>query len=107
MLCVLVSSLKVPCEPEVHQVFSPFQRQWLAVINENPNQYLAEAESPSANPPTVKDHPIFGNMFSSEVPSHVEGFQCPDKDQMAVIWPAGMDAAREVCPAVSYQNRNF
>ncbi|KAH8999252.1 DNA photolyase, FAD-binding/Cryptochrome [Lactarius akahatsu] len=79
-----------------YSVFSPFQRQWLAAINKNPNQYLAEAVSPSANPPTVRDHPILGKMFSSEVPSRVEGFQCLDKHQMAVIWPAGMDAAREM-----------
>jgi deoxyribodipyrimidine photo-lyase len=92
--------VKDVCEPEVHQVYSPFQRQWSAVINENLDQYLAEAASPSANAPTVKDHPIFGKMFSSEVPSHVEGFQCLDKDQMTLIWPAGVDAAHEVYLAV-------
>lgn len=79
-----------------YSVYSPFQRQWSATINENTGQYLAEAGSPSANPPTVKEYPIFGKMFSSEIPTYVEGFQCSDKDQMTAIWPAGMDAAQEM-----------
>lgn len=79
-----------------YQVYSPFQRQWLSVINADVDEYLAEAEAPSANPPSVKDHSLFKKLFASDIPSHIEGFQCPDKDQMAVVWPAGIDAAREV-----------
>ncbi|KAH9964010.1 DNA photolyase, FAD-binding/Cryptochrome [Russula compacta] len=79
-----------------YTVYSPFQRQWLSVINADRDKYLAEAASPNANSPSLKDHPIFRNLFASEVPSHIDGFQCPDKDQMVVIWPAGTDTAREM-----------
>ena len=86
---------RLKVNPE-YQVYSPFQRQWLSVINADVDKYLAEAETPSANSPSVKDHPLFQKLFASEIPSHVDGFQCCDKDQMAVVWPAGTDAAREV-----------
>jgi hypothetical protein len=79
-----------------YQVYSPFQRQWLSVINADVDKYLAEAEAPSANSPSVKDHSLFQKLFASDIPSHIEGFQCSDKDQMSVVWPAGTDAAREV-----------
>ena len=79
-----------------YQVYSPFQRQWSSVINAGVDKYLAEEEAPSSNVPSVKDHPLLQKLFASEIPSHIEGFQCSDKDQMAVIWPAGTDAAREV-----------
>ncbi|KAH9966087.1 DNA photolyase, FAD-binding/Cryptochrome [Russula dissimulans] len=77
-------------------VYSPFQRQWLSTINTDIDKYLAEAAPPKANPPSVKSHPAFQKLFASEVPSYIEGFQCPDKDKMAVIWPAGTDIAREI-----------
>ncbi|KAN0126947.1 DNA photolyase, FAD-binding/Cryptochrome [Russula decolorans] len=77
-------------------VYSPFQRQWSSVINADVDKYLAEAELPSANSSSVKDHSLFQKLFASEIPSHIEGFQCSDKDQMAVVWPAGTDAAREM-----------
>jgi deoxyribodipyrimidine photo-lyase len=59
-------------------------------------QYLTEAAAPDANPSFVKDHPVFERLFASEVPSDVDGFKCPDKDKMAIVWPAGTDTAREV-----------
>jgi len=79
-----------------YTVYSPFQRQWLSVINADVDKYLAEAEAPSANSPSVKDHSLFQKLFASEIPSHIEGFQCSDKDQMSVVWPAKTDVAREV-----------
>jgi hypothetical protein len=36
--------------------YSQFQRQWSSVINADVDKYLAEAEAPSANSPSVKDH---------------------------------------------------
>jgi hypothetical protein len=86
---------RLKVNPE-YQVYSPFQRQWSSVINADVDKYLAEAELPSANSSSVKDHSLFQKLFASEIPSHIEGFQCSDKDQMAVVWPAGTDAAREV-----------
>ncbi|KAI0269121.1 DNA photolyase, FAD-binding/Cryptochrome [Gloeopeniophorella convolvens] len=78
------------------QVYSPFQRQWVSVINDCTQKYLTEVPPPNENPASVKNHPILGTFFNSEIPSHVAGFDCPDKDEMSVIWPAGTDAAREM-----------
>jgi deoxyribodipyrimidine photo-lyase len=66
------------------------------MINADSGKYLTEAASPDANSPSVKDHPVFLKLFASEVPSDVDGFQCPDQDRMAIVWPAGTDTAREV-----------
>ncbi|KAI0307298.1 DNA photolyase, FAD-binding/Cryptochrome [Multifurca ochricompacta] len=79
-----------------YTVYSPFQRQWLSTLNQNTDKYLAEAASPFANSPSVKNHPVISKLFASETPSHVENFRCPDKDIMAVVWPAGTDAARKM-----------
>ncbi|KAI9512211.1 DNA photolyase, FAD-binding/Cryptochrome [Russula earlei] len=79
-----------------YTVYSPFQRQWLSTINSDTDNFLAEGASPKANPPSVKSCPVFQKLFASEVPSYVEGFQCPDGDKMAVVWPAGTDNAREM-----------
>ena len=85
----------VPVNTEF-QVYSPFQRQWVSVINADTDKYLAEATTPDANSPSVKDHPVFQELFASEVPSQIVGFECLDKDKMALVWPAGTDTAREV-----------
>ncbi|KAH9977930.1 DNA photolyase, FAD-binding/Cryptochrome [Lactifluus volemus] len=71
-----------------YSVYSPFQRQWLSTINNDISKYLAEA------PPRL--HPVFGKLFGSEIPCQVDGYTCSDKDKMAVVWPAGIDAAREM-----------
>jgi len=90
-----------------YTVYSPFQRQWLSVINADTDKYLTEAASPDANSPSVKDHPGFQKLFASEVPSHVDGFQCPDKDRMTLVWPAGTDTAREMlCRFLRTKSRN-
>lgn len=68
----------------------------MSVINTDTDKYLTEATTPDANSPSVKDHPVFQELFAREIPSHVDGFECPDKDKMALVWPAGAGAAREV-----------
>lgn len=68
----------------------------MSVINADTEMYLTEATTPDANSPSVKDHPVFRDLFASEVPSRIAGFECPDKDKMALVWPAGTDTAREV-----------
>jgi hypothetical protein len=87
--------IKLKVNPE-YQVYSPFQRQWSSMINADVDKYLAEAESPSANSPSVKGPSLFQKLFASEIPSHIEGFRCSDKGHMATVWPAGTDAVREV-----------
>jgi hypothetical protein len=66
------------------------------MINADIGKYLTEAAIPDANSPSVKDDPVFMKLFASEVPSDVDGFQCPDEDRMTTVWPAGTDTAREV-----------
>ena len=56
-----------------------------------------ELPDPSANPEVIHDSSVFSNLFSTPVLDYLEGFECMDKDKMEELWPAGTDAAVEVC----------
>ena len=90
-----------------YQVYSPFQRQLVSVINADTDKYLTEAKTLDANSPlaSVKEHPSFQELFAHEVPSQIDGFECPDRDNMALVWPAGTDTAREVRLSVQWRPR--
>jgi hypothetical protein len=77
----------------------------VSVINADTDKYLTEAKTLDANSPSVKDHPSFQELFAREIPSQVDGFECPDKDKMALVWPAGTDTAREVRLTVQWRAR--
>ncbi|KAI0068783.1 hypothetical protein BV25DRAFT_1986350 [Artomyces pyxidatus] len=79
-----------------YAVYSPFQRLWLSTLNGDLDKYLAEASSPEPNPASVRQHPTFSGLFSTELPTAIDGFDCADRDQMATVWPAGTIAAREM-----------
>ncbi|KAI0052987.1 hypothetical protein FA95DRAFT_1482511 [Auriscalpium vulgare] len=79
-----------------YAVYSPFQRQWLTVLNADRDKYLAGLPPPEANPSSIRDHPTYRTLFDSPIPDHIDGFECADRDQMTVTWPAGSDAAREM-----------
>lgn len=78
-----------------YTVFSPFHRSWIDAVNKH-LEWIEEAPTPTANPPSIRDHTTFGAIFTSEVPTVVEGFECSDKDSMAILWPAGNDAAKQI-----------
>jgi deoxyribodipyrimidine photo-lyase len=77
-------------------MFSPFHRSWIDALNKH-LEWIEEAPVPKANPPSIRNHTTFGSLFTSEVPATIEGFECSDKESMAILWPAGNDAAKQVC----------
>jgi deoxyribodipyrimidine photo-lyase len=44
-------------------------------------------------------------LFESEIPDHIEGFECSDKDVMETLWPEGTSKAREVFPVSFLSSR--
>lgn len=80
------------------QVYSPYQRVWIARLNEKISTYLGESPLPEANSSTVREDPIFGPLFDTPVPHSVEGFELDsaDRETMVKVWPAGSAAAQEV-----------
>jgi len=77
-------------------VYSPWLKNWLPTLHEHP-EYLEEAPTPSANPESIHGLPVFSTLFSTDVPASVDGFECTDKEKMEELWPAGTEAAMEVC----------
>lgn len=52
---------------------------------------------PLGNDPSIRNDPHFGKLFdATSIPDQVEGFECPDRDQIAEVWPEGTEAAKEV-----------
>ena len=80
------------------QVYSPYKKQWLKVVNDKLDHYLKEVARPTANDPSVRKSKIFAPLFEAEVPASIPGFELDDaeKEKMAEVWPAGESAAREV-----------
>ncbi|VDB85450.1 unnamed protein product [Peniophora sp. CBMAI 1063] len=79
-----------------YTVYSPFQKQWIQVLNSDINKHLGEAPYPQANADTIQSDAVFADLFKAEIPDHVDGFECDDSDAMRESWPAGSDAAREM-----------
>lgn len=60
--------------------------------------YLEESPLPEANPHSVRQDPICGQLFNTPVPHAVEGFELDpaDGEVMVKVWPAGSAVAQEV-----------
>lgn len=84
--------------PSILQVYSPYQRLWIAKLNEKISTYLEESPLPQANPSSVRQDPTFGTLFNVPVPHSLEGFELDpaDRETMVKVWPAGSTVAREV-----------
>ncbi|KAI1795162.1 DNA photolyase, FAD-binding/Cryptochrome [Ganoderma leucocontextum] len=80
------------------QVYSPFLRTWKLLLDQATSNHLEQAESPAANDPAIRSHPVYGKLFAVEVPHEVDGFALDPEEQerIASCWPAGEDAAHEM-----------
>lgn len=79
-------------------MYSPYQRLWLATLNDNIPYYLEDCPTPKANGESIRTNEKFSALFEKEVPKELEGhvLEPHDKSKMEEVWPAGEDAAREV-----------
>jgi hypothetical protein len=39
---------------------------------------------------------LYRTLFTIPIPESLPGFECVDAEKMEVLWPAGIDAARQV-----------
>jgi deoxyribodipyrimidine photo-lyase len=85
-----------------YAVYTPWLNNWLPTLHKHP-EYLEESPPPVANPETVHDSPVFSPLFSTLVPTTLEGFECTDKEKMDELWPAGADAAIKVRVASAFK----
>ncbi|KIL00609.1 hypothetical protein PAXRUDRAFT_712848 [Paxillus rubicundulus Ve08.2h10] len=96
--CIIDPGIVKTKDGKAHTVYSPYQRTWIATLNENLDTYLEESPLPQANASTIHEDPILGPLFSTPVPDFVDGFQLDpaDRSTMANVWPAGSTAAQEI-----------
>lgn len=78
-----------------YQIYSPFQRNWLNKLNTN-LAFLDASPAPAANDVTIRTNVNLRHLFESEVPDHVEGFECSDRVTMGTLFPEGTEKARQV-----------
>ncbi|ELU45586.1 putative DNA photolyase [Rhizoctonia solani AG-1 IA] len=57
---------------------------------------LEESPTPKPNDNKTRNHPKVGDLFKCEIPESVEGFECHDRENMTLLYPAGEEAAHEV-----------
>ncbi|KAH7887641.1 DNA photolyase, FAD-binding/Cryptochrome [Phlebopus sp. FC_14] len=96
--CIIEPGVVTTKGGKAHTVYSPYQRIWIATLNDSISDYLKESPSPEENASDVRQHPILGPLFNTAIPEYVEGFELEsnDKQTMAGVWPAGSDAAQQV-----------
>jgi len=84
-----------------YQVYSPYLRQWVSQLNACIAHHLEDCPPPAPNDPAIRRCKILGPLFETGVPHMLAGFELDEvngeKDRMQEVWPAGEDAAKEVC----------
>lgn len=96
-------------ESHRYQVYSPYQRQWVATINANISYYLEDCPPPLPNNESIRYSDLFGTLFDVPVPNVVEGFELDSADRaiMEKVWPEGEDVATEVRRPPSSSSSRF
>lgn len=96
--CIVEPGVVRTKDGRAYTVYSPFQRRWIAILNDHVAVYLAESPAPKGNASRIREDPVFGPLFSVEVPTALEGFELDEEEAatMARLWPAGTNVAQEV-----------
>lgn len=82
----------------VSQVYSPYQKNWIATLNDNLVHYLEECPEVSPNNKTCKLSEKLAPLFDTPIPEHLDGFELEtnNKRKMREVWPEGEDTAVKV-----------
>ncbi|TFK55994.1 hypothetical protein OE88DRAFT_1731629 [Heliocybe sulcata] len=79
----------------VYTTFSYWHPNWLATLKSN-LEWIEEVPRPWPNSEDIYSNPTLKALFDAEVPDHVNGFECRDRERMREVWPAGEDTARQI-----------
>ncbi|KAG6833879.1 hypothetical protein H0H87_007890 [Tephrocybe sp. NHM501043] len=96
--CVVEPGVIVTKDKRVYSVYSPYQRIWINVLNENLSHYLEDCPNPQPNPASVRKSKKYAPLFQTPIPDVVEGFELQEADskKMREVFPEGEDAALEI-----------
>ena len=86
-------------ERKPYSVFTPFHKNWSAIMSEDIAKYSKDYPLPAANPDSIRDDPVLGQLFQDRIPELVKGFELPSEEYSKLIrtlFPTGTAAAEEV-----------
>ncbi|RDB22583.1 Deoxyribodipyrimidine photo-lyase [Hypsizygus marmoreus] len=96
--CIVEPGIIFTKEHKTYTVYSPYQRNWLTVLNANIPYYLEDCPRPHANLDSIHTSNEFAPLFMTPVPQAIPGFELDDADmrRMEEVWPAGENVAHEI-----------
>ncbi|KAJ3931098.1 MAG: DNA photolyase, FAD-binding/Cryptochrome [Lentinula lateritia] len=96
--CIIEPGVVTTKENKAYSVYSPYQRKWISILNDNQDQYLTEYPDPHPNVDGIREDTELSKLFECEVPKFVPGFEMEDNDKqtMATVWPAGEEVALQI-----------
>ncbi|KAF5344091.1 hypothetical protein D9758_008838 [Tetrapyrgos nigripes] len=96
--CIVEPGLVKTKENKAYAVYSPYQRNWLATLNDDVAHFLDESPKPNPNSEDVCKSKEFSHLFETPVPKSIPGFELDDEDRktMETVWPTGEDVAFEI-----------
>ncbi|KAF5390716.1 hypothetical protein D9757_002682 [Collybiopsis confluens] len=96
--CIIEPGVITTKEGKGYAVYSPYQRNWLATLNDSQDHYLKNYALPHPNSDGIRDDPQFSKLFDAEVPTSLPGFELDEEDSkmMNKVWPEGEDIASQI-----------
>ncbi|KAK7061835.1 Deoxyribodipyrimidine photo-lyase [Favolaschia claudopus] len=96
--CVVEPGVVLTKENRTYAVYSPYQRAWIKKLNANIPHFLEDCQEPHPNPQSVYENKNIKDLFNSQVPQSIPGFELDpdDRKRMDLAWPAGEIAANEM-----------
>ena len=105
---VLVPPGKVTTkEGKPYSVFTPFHKNWSAVMSEDLQAYSKDYPLPAANGDAIRKDPVLGQLFQDQVPESIPGYELPSeeyKQKVLLLHPTGTAAAEQVRPSITRIN---
>ncbi|TFK75796.1 hypothetical protein BDN72DRAFT_867555 [Pluteus cervinus] len=96
--CIVEPGAIIKKDGGSYAVYSPYQKAWIKLVDEEQGQYLCKYSSPEPNDKSIRKDERFAHIFDTPVPEDVQDFTLGDVDsaKMAEVWPAGENAANEI-----------
>lgn len=96
--CLVEPGKVLTKENKPYSVFSPWQKNWANIINNDLSSHLDPASDVESNDPTAMHDDRLKSLFEVEIPSFIPGFELPGEEAKRIrdYWPAGETAAMKL-----------
>ncbi|CAH7671441.1 photolyase [Phakopsora pachyrhizi] len=96
--CVVEPGQVKTKENKPYSVFSPWQKNWSNLINQNISDYVDTAEDCKPNQSSIYEDVKLSKLFDCQIPRSVKGFELSEEDSkvMKISFKEGEDAAHKI-----------